>query len=148
MANLNSTQINGSLKVTDTIYGNLSGNATSAISATSATSATNATNATKADYLTGFTRRNGSIGWGTLTSANGYTFVTDIAHQGSGDSGDIAFAGKQVSTSTYELSCQIDGCFYQRTGLKRCVDTSEVNLLDKAVMQYNSSTDSIDFSFQ
>jgi hypothetical protein len=41
----------------------------------------------------------------------------------------------------------VDGYYYQREGLYRCVDTSEVNLNGAAVIEYSSSTDTINFNF-
>lgn len=83
--------------------------------------------ATQANYLTGFIARAGSIDWGTLTTSNGYKFVTDLQYAESNqDSGDIAFGYKAGSGSAYELSCQIDGYFYQRTGQERVLDTSDI----------------------
>jgi len=89
----------------------------------------NADTATKASYLTGFTSRHTSnISWGTLTPANGYTTVTEMRYtSGSQDPGAIAFGYKAGSGTSYELSCQIDGVFYQREGGKRVLDVSDIN---------------------
>jgi len=99
---------------TNTIAANISGNAATA---------------TKANYLTGFTARSDSINWGTLTTSNGYKCVTDLQYrEGNQDTGDIAFGYKAGSgSSVYELSCQIDGYFYQRTGQKRVMDVADIN---------------------
>ena len=78
-----------------------------------------------AEYPKGFTRRKTSISWGTLSNSQ-YTFVADWAIQGPSDSGDIAFAAKAGSGTNYELSCQIDGLFYQRTGNQRVLDESDI----------------------
>ena len=89
----------------------------------------NADTATRANYLTGFTARAGSIGWGTLTPNNGYKCVTVLQYkEGNQDTGDIAFGYKAGSGPlAYELSCQIDGYFYQRTGGRRVMDVADIN---------------------
>lgn len=71
-----------------------------------------------ADYPTGFNSRSSSIGWGTLTTGNGYTYLTDW-HTNAGS--DIAFAEKSGA-----VSVQVDGYFYQREGAARVLDTTDI----------------------
>lgn len=73
----------------------------------------------KADYPTGFGSRPASISWGTLTSANGYTYVSDWR---TASAAEISFAEKSGALYT-----QIDGVFYQREGGKRVLDVSDIN---------------------
>ena len=78
-----------------------------------------------ADYPAGFSSRTTSWTWGTLTTANGYTQVTDW-HTSNGS--DISFAEKSDSGSSQALSVQIDGKFYQNEGQYRVLDTSNVSV--------------------
>jgi hypothetical protein len=75
--------------------------------------------ATKSNYPTGFGLKPSSITWGTLTSANGYTYVTNWR---TASAAEIAFAEKSGALYT-----QIDGVFYQREGGKRVLDVSDIN---------------------
>jgi hypothetical protein len=93
-----------------------------------------------ATYPTGFANRNTGANWGT--HPNG-TLVTDWAD---GSGGDIAFWKNCPSNG--QLSALVDGYYYQREGLYRCVDTSEVNLNGAAVIEYSSSTDTVDIKFK
>lgn len=92
-----------------------------------------------ATYPSGFARRDMGATWGT--HPNG-TLITDWAD---GSGGDIAFW--KNSPSNGQLSALVDGYYYQREGLHRCVDTSEVNLNGAAVIEYSSTTDTINFNF-
>lgn len=91
------------------------------------------------EYPAGFASRNTGAQWGT--HPNG-TLVTDWAD---GNGGDIAFWKNCPSNG--QLSVLVDGYCYQREGLYRCVDTSEVNLNGAAVIQYSSTTDTVDIKF-
>ena len=64
---------------------------------------------------------NSSMGWGTLTSGNGYTIGV---HASSSDGGDwgMAYKGGQISM-------QLDGWFYQNEGQYRVLDTSDAGSL-------------------
>lgn len=64
----------------------------------------------------GFSYRETSWTWGTLTTANGYTLLTDWI---SPASGGIAFADKGT-----QVSCQIDGFFYQNEGQYLVLDSN------------------------
>ena len=80
-----------------------------------------------ANYLTGFTSKTSSCSWGTLTTTNGYTFVTGLQYkEGTDDPADLVYAYKKNTTSDCRLYCQIDGCFYQQIGQYRVLDTSDV----------------------
>lgn len=70
-------------------------------------------NASTSTVPLGFTYRRDSWGWGSLTAANGYAQITNWAF----NSGEIAFAEKGN-----QVSCQLDGFFYQREGNSRCLD--------------------------
>lgn len=65
-------------------------------------------NAATSSIPLGFSYRETSWTWGTLTAANGYTLLTDWITP---DTGGIAFADKGS-----QVSCQIDGYFYQNEG--------------------------------
>lgn len=56
-----------------------------------------------------------AMGWGTLTTANGYTI---LSHFASSDGGDGGFAYKSG-----QISMQVDGKFYQREGAYECIDS-------------------------
>lgn len=81
--------------------------------------AVSSTSATTASYPDGFNSRRTSWSWGTLTTANGYTQLTDW-HTTNGS--DISFAEKSGA-----VSVQIDGKFYQNTGANAVLDTSDVS---------------------
>lgn len=65
-------------------------------------------NAATSSIPAGFSYRETSWTWGTLTAANGYTLLTDWITPASGG---LAFADKGA-----QVSCQIDGYFYQNEG--------------------------------
>ena len=111
-----------------TVWNYIKGKISSVLGLTETAYGGNAATATKANYLTGFTsRQTSSISWGTLTPANGYTTVTEMRYtSGSQDPGAIAFGYKAGSGTSYDLSCQIDGVFYQREGGKRVLDESDL----------------------
>lgn len=69
-----------------------------------------------AAYPTGFNSRSSSISWGTLTTGNGYTYLTNW-HTNAGS--DISFAEKSGA-----VSVQIDGKFYQNEGRYVVLDSS------------------------
>lgn len=73
-------------------------------------------NADTASYPEGFGSRSKSWTWGTLTTANGYTQITNW-HTANGS--DIGFAEKGGA-----LSVQIDGNFYQGDGKNLVLDSS------------------------
>lgn len=72
------------------------------------------------DYPAGFSSRQTSWTWGTLTTANGYTQVTDW-HTSNGS--DISFAEKSGA-----VSVQIDGKFYQNDGKNKVIDSADVSV--------------------
>lgn len=88
------------------------------ISATGTMSATNgfSGNASTSSIPLGFSYRETSWAWGTLTTANGYTQLTDWI---SPATGGLAFADKDT-----QVSCQIDGYFYQNEGRYMVLDTN------------------------
>lgn len=65
-------------------------------------------NASTSSIPLGFSYRETSWTWGTLTAANGYTLLTDWITPAAGG---VAFADKGT-----QVSCQIDGYFYQDEG--------------------------------
>lgn len=65
-------------------------------------------NASTSSIPLGFSYRETSWTWGTLTAANGYTLLTDWITPAAGG---LAFADKGT-----QVSCQIDGYFYQDEG--------------------------------
>lgn len=65
-------------------------------------------NASTSSIPLGFSYREASWSWGTLTAANGYTLLTDWITPAQGG---LAFADKGT-----QVSCQIDGYFYQDEG--------------------------------
>lgn len=65
-------------------------------------------NASTSSIPLGFSYRETSWTWGTLTAANGYTLLTDWITPATGR---VAFADKGT-----QVSCQIDGYFYQDEG--------------------------------
>ena len=85
-----------------------------------APNATAADTATSVSYPAGFNSRQTSWTWGTLTTANGYTQVTDW-HTSSGS--DISFAEKSGA-----VSVQIDGKFYQNDGKNKVLDAADVSV--------------------
>lgn len=58
-----------------------------------------------------------AMGWGTLTSANGYTI---LSHASSSDGGDMGFVNKSG-----QIFMQLDGYYYQNEGRYRVTDVSE-----------------------
>lgn len=74
-------------------------------------------NATTSTRPLGFSSQNSTWGWGTLTSDNGYTQLTDWIYNG----GEIGFAEKGGA-----VSCQLDGYFYQNEGNYKCLDASNI----------------------
>jgi hypothetical protein len=76
-------------------------------------------NASTSSCPAGFSSRPASTSWGTLTSANGYTYVTNWR---TASAAEISFAEKSGALYT-----QIDGVFYQREGGKRVLDVSDIN---------------------
>lgn len=56
-----------------------------------------------------------AMGWGTLTSANGYTI---LSHAASSDGGDMGFVYKNG-----QIFFQLDGVIYQNEGRYMCLDT-------------------------
>jgi hypothetical protein len=73
-------------------------------------------NAVTSSIPLGFSYREASWTWGTLTAANGYTLLTDWITPASGG---LAFADKGS-----QVSCQIDGYFYQDEGRYMVLDTN------------------------
>lgn len=67
-----------------------------------------------APYPSGFNSRRTSWTWGTLTTSNGYTLLTNWA---TSNGSEIAFAEKSGA-----VSVQIDGVYYQSEGANRVVD--------------------------
>ena len=59
-----------------------------------------------------------AMGWGTLTTANGYTI---LSHAASSDGGDWGMVNKGG-----QIFMQLDGYYYQREGQYRVIDTSEI----------------------
>lgn len=84
-----------------------------AATATIASKATLSDLATKADYPTGFALRREPT-WGTLTTGNGYTYITDWCTSNDSDIGMWEKSG--------QLSMQIDGFFYQNKGQYKVLD--------------------------
>ena len=82
--------------------------------------ATAADTATSVSYPAGFNSRQTSWTWGTLTTANGYTQVTEW-HTSNGS--DISFAEKSGA-----VSVQIDGKFYQNDGKNKVIDAADVSV--------------------
>ncbi len=68
-------------------------------------------------YWGGNSASGSAWGWGTLTAANGYT---QLSYFTSSDGGAGGFANKSG-----QISMQLDGFFYQKEGLYRCLDTSD-----------------------
>lgn len=148
MAQLGSTNIYGNLNVTGTttsssgFIGNVTGDL-----------AGNATTATSSQTLAGFSAQNSQT-WGVQTG----TFV-----HGEGVGGcDWGF--RKDCPSSGAVSLVVDGRFYQNEGRYECIDTSggtitgnlgvngklnagSVQLNSKVTLQYNSSTESLDFIF-
>ena len=58
-----------------------------------------------------------NMGWGTLTSTNGYTV---LSHASSSDGGDWGMVNKDG-----KIFMQLDGYYYQNEGLSRVLDTSD-----------------------
>ena len=58
-----------------------------------------------------------AMGWGTLTTANGYTI---LSHASSSDGGDVGFTSKNG-----QIFMQLDGYYYQNEGRCRVLDTSD-----------------------
>ena len=58
-----------------------------------------------------------NMGWGTLTSTNGYTI---LSHASSSDGGDWGMVNKDG-----KIFMQLDGYYYQNEGLSRVLDTSD-----------------------
>lgn len=58
-----------------------------------------------------------AMGWGTLTSANGYTI---LSHAASSDGGNMGFVNKNG-----QIFMQLDGYYYQKKGQYRVLDTSD-----------------------
>ena len=63
----------------------------------------------------------GDLGWGTITTGNGYSNISDWYI----GNADIAI-GRSFNTQSSELSMQIDGYFYQNEGNYRVLDTSDI----------------------
>ena len=61
-----------------------------------------------------------SMGWGTLTSANGYTI---LSHCSSSDGGDWGMVNKGG-----QIFMQLDGYYYQNEGRYRVLDTSNISM--------------------
>jgi len=61
----------------------------------------------------------GAMGWGTLTSANGYNI---LAHCSSSDGGDMGWCYKGG-----QISYQVDGFFYQNEGRYKCIDEGNIS---------------------
>lgn len=68
-------------------------------------------------YWGGNTTDTATMGWGTLTAANGYTI---LSHASSSDGGDMGFVNKNG-----QIFMQLDGYYYQREGIYRVLDTSD-----------------------
>lgn len=58
-----------------------------------------------------------AMGWGTLTTANGYTI---LSHASSSDGGDVGFTSKNG-----QIFMQLDGYYYQNEGRYRVLDTTD-----------------------
>lgn len=68
-----------------------------------------------------------AMGWGTLTSANGYTI---LSHAASSDGGDMGFVNKGG-----KIFMQLDGYYYQNEGRYRVLDTSDFTAFSNAGSQ-------------
>lgn len=75
-------------------------------------------NSSTSDYPSGFNNRGTTTSWGTVKESNGYTTVTRWATQ---DGSEIAMGKKSGA-----LSVQINGVFYQKEGMYRVLDESDI----------------------
>jgi hypothetical protein len=148
MANLKDTIVLGNLTVTGKINGAIDNSGGSGVSVINANPtlawSTQSTVATiggtaitlkmptnPADYPTGFNSRKSSWTWGTLTTANSYTQLTNWATT---NGSEIAFAEKSGA-----VSVQIDGFFYQNEGRNKVLDTSNISGTANAIAKFTAA---------